>query len=386
MIAQLASATSTNIKDLCHPFVRPGSIHCPGTSDIIAFEKGLLDTGAQGSNFISHELFSRLPPSITKTVRPIDEVVRLGDARNIAIQLELPLHVSIIDSTGHRDRLWYSVLDGLSHDIIIGLIDLIGPFYPLFELSVASSRNLSLTHDLGSHLSALTDKVIDLLATETEPDIIRQTTTGITSQHTKYIARKSSICSDPHTTIHSIALQDGSTVETLCNPLYGSVFADHRIEDRYASLNTLLSSPSAGTLLSPWSKPIDAIAPEEINTPDPTSFPDDILACHTTSADEARSIFISDLDTHVTQEIRSACPQIMDLLTSELAFNVFVPQTWTGIKMPSYHLQTKPGLPEYLKSRARPVREALYDNAKSEFDRMKTYFMKNQLHLSLRLL
>ena len=364
------------IRDLCHPFVRPGSIHCSESSVVITFEKGLLDTGAQGSNFISHELFSRLPTSITKTARLIDKVVRLGDARNIAIQLELPLHVSIIDSTGHTHGhcLWYGVLHGLSHDIIIGLIDLIGPFYPLFEISVASSRHISLTHDLGSHLSALTDTVIDLLANETDTDIIQETTMGITSQHTNYIARKSSICSDPYTTINSIALQDGSTVETLCNPLYGSVFADHRIEDRYASLNTLLSAPSAGTVLSPWSKPIDAIAPEELDTPDPTSFPDDILTYLTTSADEARSVYISDLDTHVTQEIRSACPQIMDLLTSELAFDVFVPRTWTGIKMPSYHLQTKPGLPEYLKSRARPVREALYENAKSEFDRMKTYF------------
>jgi hypothetical protein len=119
----------------------------------------------------------------------------------------------------------------------------------------------------------LTDKVIDLLTNETDTDVIQQTTTGITSQHTKYIARKSSICSNPYTTISSIALQDGSTVETLCNPLYGSVFADHRIEERYASLNTLLNAPSTGTVLSPWSKPIDAIAPEELDTPDPTSFP-----------------------------------------------------------------------------------------------------------------
>lgn len=163
-----------NVKDLCHPFVRPGSIHCPDKSDMINFDKGLLDTGAQGSNFISNELFSRLPPSITKNARPIDRVVRLGDARNIAIQLELPLDVSIIDSTGqtHVHRLWYSVLDGLSHDIIIGLIDLIGPFYPLFEISVASSRHISLTHDLGSHLSALTDTVINLIANGTDTDII----------------------------------------------------------------------------------------------------------------------------------------------------------------------------------------------------------------------
>ena len=372
----MASATSTDVKDLCHPFVRPGSIHCSDKSVIIKFEKGLLDTGAQGSNFISQELFARLPAIITNTARTIDRVVRLGDARHIAIQLEVPLDISIVDSTGqiHLHRLWYSVLQGLSHDIIIGLIDLIGPFYPLFEASVASSRHISLTSDLGSHLSDLTATVMDMLANETSSEVIHQASTNITSEYNKYTTRKSSICSDPHTTISSIALQDGSTVETLRNPLYGSVFADHRIEDRYTSLTTILSTPTTGMILSPWSKPIDALAPEELDTPDPTSFPDDILTYLTISAAEARSVYISDLDTHVTPEIRSACPQIMDLLTSEMALDVFVPSTWTGIKMSPYHLQTKPGLPEYLKSRARPVREALYSNAKLEFERMKTYF------------
>ena len=64
----------------------------------------------------------------------------------------------------------------------------------------------------------------------------------------------------------------------------------------------------------------------------------------------------------------------MDILRSQLAYDVFVPSTWTGINMAPYHLKTKPGLPDHLKARARPVREALYKDAKQEFDRMKTYF------------
>ena len=64
----------------------------------------------------------------------------------------------------------------------------------------------------------------------------------------------------------------------------------------------------------------------------------------------------------------------MDLLMSDLALSVFVPQSWQGIKMEPLHLDVKPGLPAFLKARARPVREALYKDAKAEFDRMKTYF------------
>ena len=77
LIAQLASAISVDPKDLCHPFIRPGTIRSPDGSSTIDFEKGLLDTGAQGSNFISENLYSRLPANITDLSRPIDRVVRL---------------------------------------------------------------------------------------------------------------------------------------------------------------------------------------------------------------------------------------------------------------------------------------------------------------------
>jgi hypothetical protein len=66
----------------------------------------------------------------------------------------------------------------------------------------------------------------------------------------------------------------------------------------------------------------------------------------------------------------------MELLQSELAHDVFVPSTWKGINMTPCHLDTKPGIPDVLRARARPVRQALYQDAKAEFDRMRTYFYK----------
>ena len=35
---------------------------------------------------------------------------------------------------------------------------------------------------------------------------------------------------------------------------------------------------------------------------------------------------------------------------------------------------TKPGMPDYLKAHTRPIRDVLYQHAKTEFERMKTYF------------
>jgi hypothetical protein len=117
--------------------------------------------------------------------------------------------------------------------------------------------------------------------------------------------------------------------------------------------------------------PLDNIAPEECFTPDPTSFPDDILSYLSTSPEEARVAYITDLETHVTPQIREACPDIMKLLNSTVALEVFVPDSWLGITMPPYHLEIKPGLPDHIKAHTRPVREALYQDTKKEFDRMR---------------
>ena len=116
----------------------------------------------------------------------------------------------------------------------------------------------------------------------------------------------------------------------------------------FGRVTTLLTPPSSGELISPWSQPIDEIAPEVLSTPDPTSFPGDILTLLTINTDEARAIYRTDLETHITPEMTAACPHILHLLTSDLAYDVFVPRTWTGIHMPPYHLDTKPGLPDFL--------------------------------------
>ena len=140
-----------------------------------------------------------------------------------------------------------------------------------------------------------------------------------------YHERKISICSSSLTTFDSLALQDGSYVQVLYHPTYGTVHVDDSIEQLYELLTSLLLSPEPGQTIPPWSRPIDTVAPEEFDTPDLTSFPDDILTYLTTTHDEAIIVYLADLETHVTPEIKTACPGIMDLLASDLALSVFVP-------------------------------------------------------------
>lgn len=374
LLNQLASATSTNTQDICRPFVRPGCITYPNETPI-PFDKGLLDTGAQGSNFISRRLYLRLPSQATVSTRLIDRIVRLGDARHLAIRKEVCLSVVFFDSTGtaHIHPLWYSVLDDLSHDLIIGLIDLIGPYYDLFADAVLLSRQHSTRCTDVPQLDAITSAV-QSLATQRTPKEVLRIARSLYCHIGRYNHRKTAICASAWTNVIHSASQDGSVAEILSHPRYGAVFADNRMETRHAILSTLIAAPTPGTILPPWSMPLDDVAPEEYFTPDPTSFPDDILTYLSTSPEEARATYITDLETHVTPAIREACPAIMDLLTSSLALDVFVPTTWTGIDMPPYHLEIKPGLPDHIKPRSRPVREALFKDAKAEFDRMRTYF------------
>ena len=81
LLSQLATATSTSSQLLCQPFIHIGTI-VTNTNQIL-LNRGLLDTGAQGSNFISRQSYERLQSSITDLSHSIDRVVRLGDARSL---------------------------------------------------------------------------------------------------------------------------------------------------------------------------------------------------------------------------------------------------------------------------------------------------------------
>lgn len=123
-----------------------------------------------------------------------------------------------------------------------------------------------------------------------------------------------------------------------------------------------------------WSEPPDISCPELDETPDPLSFSDDVLHFMEVSHDEALLEYNALLASHVSPDMASACPQLTELLQSSLAKDVFVPQSWNGMKVEPVSFTTKPGLPTRMKPKARPVRATLYDSAKLEFERVRQYF------------
>ena len=111
-----------------------------------------------------------LPPTVTVLSRSINRYVRLGDSSSLSVDLEIPLTDSIIDSKGynHQHNLWYSVLDVLSHNIHIGLVDLIGPYYNLFKDSVCTSRQIATSNHLGRNVANITTDIL-ALSTDSVP-------------------------------------------------------------------------------------------------------------------------------------------------------------------------------------------------------------------------
>ena len=89
---------------------------------------------------------------------------------------------------------------------------------------------------------------------------------------------------------------------------------------------------------------------------------------------EARKEYLDLLPTRVTEDFVKAVPAVMDLLRSEKAQEVFVPSDWHGLKISPIDFVVKEGLPDRMNTRARPIRPALYEPAKREFDRLATYF------------
>jgi hypothetical protein len=251
LLLQLAAATSTSSRNLFRFFVQQGAVISSESS--IRFDRALLDSGAQGCNFISLLLYNRLPRSLTDHSVPVNRVVRLGDARSVTVSLELPLTIRFRDSKGvsHQHTLLYCVLDGLSHDVIIGLIDLLGVYYDLFEDSVTASRALSLTTALSNQLLSLTSEVQQLTASPIPSQSLR-TTRHLTQHHQHYHDTKMNMCSSSRTVIQPLVLQDGSCADVLLHPRHGVAFADNRVELFFNSLTSLLVTPQPGAIVSPW--------------------------------------------------------------------------------------------------------------------------------------
>ena len=106
--------------------------------------------------------------------------------------------------------------------------------------------------------------------------------------------------------------------------------------------------------MKPWTNVME-LCPEEELTPDPLSISEDVLHFMEVSVEEARSEYLELLDSHVSAEMKKACPKVMSLLQSKHAQEVFAPSRWDGMKVPEVDATIIGELPKRHCPRARPI-------------------------------
>ncbi len=130
--------------------------------------------------------------------------------------------------------------------------------------------------------------------------------------------------------------------------------------------------PVDGEIVEPWSR-VPEPCPEEDDTPDPLSFSDDILRFMEMSVEESRKEYFELLQTHVSEEMKTHCPKVMELLSTLDSQEIFAPSQWNGMNVPPAEFKIIGELPSRLSPKVRPIRSELYNPAKQEFDRLMKY-------------
>jgi hypothetical protein len=343
--------------------------------------KCTLDTGANRGNYIGREALSLIQ---FPRMFPCRHSARLGDGKTyVTINEGVELGVQIYKDDGTLSETVeasFFVVETLGEEMIIGLQDLLGSFFDIFAEVLESAANRRLpSAEVDDTLKFFQRLFLDL-QTEVEKPFpstsrLKQLVKQARKKGSSYRNAKERIRHDKRA--ERIILNDGqgSTQACLVSQKYGWCFEGDCIEEAVHSLEAGFNAkePAAGEILKPWTNVME-LCPEEELTPDPLSISEDVLHFMEVSVEEARSEYLELLDSHVSAEMKKACPKVMSLLQSKQAQEVFAPSRWDGMKVPEVDATIIGELPKRHCPRARPIRRELFETAKEEFERLQKYF------------
>ena len=132
---------------------------------------------------------------------------------------------------------------------------------------------------------------------------------------------------------------------------------------------------AVNNLRSPWTQPLEEMSPEEEATSLPSAFGGP-LQYLTKPHDEALADYYSMFEEHVSPALRQQHPEFLELLRSPLCLQVFVPPTWTGLKIPPIALEFKDTFPEVHRPPRRHFNPALLKFVEPELERLTKYFLE----------
>lgn len=334
---------------ICGAVYNSGTLTLPDAPPI-TLSRILFDSGATNGSYISKHIVEKyskvFKPVLKQTAVAVHLAADCGDAP-ISLKEECDVTLSIRDSTGHVHEATVTMHVFPTHldtDAILGITDMLTHFPSLYFDMLNSAVN----------------RLAKLPARVSSVDAVCPVATIVTAHVDVASVTKGSIpTADTRVGDNSLTLPLEPPQSVLVSPLTRVLDYDpHNIVD----------------LQSPWSADIAAEAPEDIDTPLPSSFPD-ILHFMEMTPDEAVQEYISQFDTHVAKGFAEQT-SIYTLLRGK-GEQVFIPRNWEGITgIPPLDLDWKPGLPERMKPRARPVNPKLWEHAQKEFQRLLGYFYK----------
>ena len=275
----------------------------------------MFDSGAQSDKYIASKFVNEHMDVFKPYILEHSSTVRLGDSKTtVHITHIITLNLSIQDSNHvtHDALINLCIMDIDHLELIIGINSIIFSFYDLF-LDMLKTAKLALS---------------------------KPTTTN--------------------TPTSELSIIDKIIHNTIDPPL--------------CTTNDIPISADYNNCIPTWSLPLDEISPEELDTPDPCSFtgPLEFLSV---DRQEVLNKYYNLLTTNINPDFINACPDVLVFMKSSTALSVFCPETWTGINnLPPLELNWSAELPARMRTHARPIKPAFLANAKSEFDRLKTYF------------
>ena len=344
--------------------------------------KCTLDTGASHGNYIGRDALAKLE---FVERHPCNHSARLGDGKTIVsineyVEVEVQVFRSDTTLTDPITTHLY-VVESLGEEMIIGLQDLLGNFFEIFSEvieeaaeKVMPSRHVNETMQCFQRLFLDFDE--ELAREHPRHHRLKQLVSQARKKGSSYRNAKERILKDRASERILQSSASGVTTEIIQSAKYGWCYADDRVGAAVRAMEkcTEFMTHLPGSILDPWSLPPEECT-EESETPDPLSVSEDVLHFMETSVEESRREYLEMVDSeHVPSAMREGAPEVIDVLRSELAQEVFAPSSWDGMKVPPVKLVVKGELPARMMPKARPVRRELYAAAKAEFDRLKKYF------------
>ena len=350
----------------------------------------LLDTGASSGNYLGRELLERIELGLGRELhtQPCRHTATLGDGKSLLqvtrkVILPLALEHDVGEMTTPISTEFY-VVDTLGEEVIIGIRDIMGAYFDFFVATLLRAKKRSISPQVRGLIPGTDQLIGTIQQIQNELDrrqpnvrVLDKLKARVMHLKDKYLTRQALVRSDPsHNTVlyKGPDSQEGAR-EMLYSRKHGSVCAGLDFLYEIATgMCEPVSTMMPGETGEPWTQPLDEVATEESDTPDPLSISEDVLKFMELSPDEARAEYIQELQGHVSSGMLEACPQVLELLTSDLALDVFVPREWNGMKVPPLHFTTRGELPTVMKPPLRPVKPALLTTAKAELERLKQYF------------